>query len=35
MTERKCAWCDAKATMNVNHYRVCEEHVVDAMLVGS
>jgi len=34
MTEIKCAWCDAKATMSVDHYRVCEEHEVDAMLVG-
>ena len=34
MSDNKCSWCGEKATRNVDHYRVCEEHVVDAMLVG-
>lgn len=31
----KCSFCSDTATINVNHVRVCDEHVVDAQLIGS
>lgn len=35
MEKRKCSFCEDIAKINVNHVRVCDEHVVDAMLIGS
>ena len=35
MTERKCSFCGDTAKVNVNHIHVCDEHVIDAQLVGS
>jgi hypothetical protein len=35
MTERKCSFCGDTAKVNVNHIMVCNEHIVDAQLIGS
>ena len=35
MTDRKCSFCGDAAVVNVNHVHVCDEHVIDAQLIGS
>lgn len=32
---RNCSFCGDPAKVNVNHVHVCEEHVIDAQLIGS